>query len=64
MLARIIAIADCYDALTTARSYREPAPAAEVLDHLRAGAGKQFDAGLVETFVGLFRNGAAGHRTP
>jgi response regulator RpfG family c-di-GMP phosphodiesterase len=55
LLARVISIADCYDALTTARAYREPAPALEALDHLRAGAGTQFDAAFIEAFVGLFK---------
>jgi response regulator RpfG family c-di-GMP phosphodiesterase len=53
-LARIITIADCYDALTTSRAYREPSPAAEALDLLRAGAGTQFEPAFVEAFVGLF----------
>ena len=54
LLARIISIADCYDALTTARAYRDPAPPVEALDHLRAGAGTQFEATFVEAFIGLY----------
>jgi response regulator RpfG family c-di-GMP phosphodiesterase len=54
LLARIISIADCYDALTTARAYRQPAPIADALAHLRAGAGTQFETAFVERFVELF----------
>jgi response regulator RpfG family c-di-GMP phosphodiesterase len=54
LLARIISIVDCYDALTTPRAYRRPAPVAEALAHLRSGAGTQFEAEFVEKFVALF----------
>jgi putative two-component system response regulator len=54
LFARIITIADCYDALTTSRAYRQPGPVAEALDHLRSGAGTQFEAAFVEKFVRLF----------
>jgi response regulator RpfG family c-di-GMP phosphodiesterase len=53
LLARIISIADCYDALTMSRAYREPMDAREALEHLRAGAGTQFEAAFVEAFVAL-----------
>jgi diguanylate cyclase (GGDEF)-like protein/putative nucleotidyltransferase with HDIG domain len=49
--SRILAIADAYEAMSADRSYRpslgEEAAAAE----LRAGAGTQFDANLVELFL-------------
>lgn len=51
VLARIITIADCYDALTTARAYRDPLPVAEALDHLRAGAGTQFEPEFVRVYL-------------
>jgi response regulator RpfG family c-di-GMP phosphodiesterase len=54
ILARIISIVDCYDALTTSRAYREPLPAAEALEHIQTGAGTQFEAEFVQAFVGLF----------
>ncbi len=52
LLARIIAIADCFDALTSKRSYRGALSAEEALDVLCAGAGTQFDAKLVRLFTG------------
>jgi putative two-component system response regulator len=51
LLARLIAIADCYDALTSARAYRAALSRAEALDILRAGAGSHLDAELVRVFV-------------
>lgn len=53
LLARLIAIPDCYDALTTARAYRPALPRREALAILQAGAGTHFDPAFVTTFVGL-----------
>ncbi len=48
--ARILTIADCYDALRSARPYRPAVGHQEVLDYIRDGAGKQFDPEVVEVF--------------
>jgi response regulator RpfG family c-di-GMP phosphodiesterase len=53
IMARIIAVADCFDALTIARAYRQPLPVPDALEHLRAGAGSQFDPLLVEAFIAV-----------
>lgn len=45
--ARVIAMADVFDALTQPRPYRDPLPPEEALRRLRRSAGKQFDPGLV-----------------
>lgn len=45
--ARIIAVADVFDALTQRRAYRDPLSLEEVLDILREGAGAHFDPGIV-----------------
>ncbi len=45
--ARIIAVADTYDALTSKRPYRDPLSPAEALLVLRDGAGNQWDAAVV-----------------
>jgi HD-GYP domain-containing protein (c-di-GMP phosphodiesterase class II) len=50
-LARIVAIVDCFDALTSCRAYRDALPVLEALEILRAGAGTQFDAELVRVFL-------------
>ncbi len=41
--ARIIAVADAYDAMTSVRSYRSPLSQEEVRKELKNGMGKQFD---------------------
>lgn len=48
--ARIIAIADAFDTMTTRRPYREPVSEEEALDELRRCCGTQFDAVLVGLF--------------
>jgi response regulator RpfG family c-di-GMP phosphodiesterase len=53
LLARIISIADCFDALTAIRTYRVPLPPAEALEHLRAGAGTQFEPAFVRAFASV-----------
>jgi response regulator RpfG family c-di-GMP phosphodiesterase len=58
LLARLVAITDCYDALTTARAYRPALPAEEAFAILRAGAGSHYDPQLVRTFLQLFRPAA------
>ena len=56
--ARIVAIADVYDALTSDRPYRMRMPHAGAVRHLREEGGRTLDEGLVELFVELF--GGAG----
>ena len=51
--ARIVAIADVFDALTTRRPYKEPGPVQDALDHIAAEAGKHFDPALVALFAPL-----------
>jgi putative methionine-R-sulfoxide reductase with GAF domain len=49
--ARIIAIAEAFDAMISSPSYRLPVGFHEALDELRDKAGTQFDQELVEIFV-------------
>ena len=58
--ARIIAIADAYDAMTTKRPYRDPMEPTAAFEELEACAGTQFDAELVHTFCSLGRQGLLG----
>ena len=51
LAARILAVADVYDALTSERSYRGALSEDEALAHLRQMAGTQFDPAVVEAFV-------------
>jgi len=53
VLARILAIADVYDALTSRRAYREPWTPERALAHIRSGAGSHFDPACVTAFEQL-----------
>ncbi len=50
---KILAIADSYDSMVTDRVYRSGRSQAEAFEELRRCAGKQFDAELVEHFIGV-----------
>ena len=49
--ARIIAVADAYDAMTSRRSYRDIMPQDRVLEEIRAGSGTQFDPRFAEAMI-------------
>ena len=49
--ARIIAVANAYDAITRGRINREPSSAADAIAELRRGAGSQFDAAAVNAIA-------------
>src|SRR3954454_5863317 len=51
--AKIIAVADAFEAMTADRVYRHGMPAGEACDRLRAGAGKQWDREVVESMIRL-----------
>jgi putative nucleotidyltransferase with HDIG domain len=53
--ARIIAIADAFEAMTADRVYRSGMPQADAIAELRRCAGTQFDPEVVEVFVGTLR---------
>ena len=50
--ARIIAVADAFDAMTSVRSYQGPRNLPEALQELRQCSHSQFDPAVVETFAG------------
>lgn len=49
-IARILGLADAFDAMSSTRSYRAAVPRAKVLAEIRSCAGTQFDPALVEAF--------------
>lgn len=49
--ARIIAVADAYDAMTRERSYRKAMSKEDAIKELRRCSGTQFDPGVVDVFV-------------
>ncbi|QWR78402.1 HD domain-containing phosphohydrolase [Candidatus Magnetomonas plexicatena] len=50
LIARIIAVADSFDAMTSDRPYRKGLPFEVAIDELRKCSGTQFDADVVEAF--------------
>ena len=52
-IARICAICDVFDALTSKRPYKDPWPAQEAFDFVAEQAGVSFDPHLVELFLGI-----------
>jgi HD superfamily phosphohydrolase YqeK len=49
--ARVLAVADAFDAMTSNRSYRGARPVSEAVVELRKWAGRQFDPAFVDAFV-------------
>ena len=60
LAARIVCIADVYDALTSTRSYRAALGRDEALRVMRADAGRAFDPALLDLFEELVRGGMGG----
>ncbi|SMB83052.1 HD domain-containing phosphohydrolase [Deinococcus hopiensis] len=54
LLARIFAVCDVYDALTSERPYKRAWSHQAAVDELRAQRGRQFDAEVVDAFLALF----------
>ena len=55
IVARVVAVADVWDALTSDRAYRPALHPAAALAHLMASAGRTLDAEVVAALVGLVR---------
>ncbi|HTO73123.1 MAG TPA: HD domain-containing phosphohydrolase [Gemmatimonadales bacterium] len=52
--ARIVCVADAFDAMTSSRPYRNSLTPAEAYEELRRSAGTQFDPEVVAAFLGAF----------
>jgi two-component system cell cycle response regulator len=57
--ARIVAVCDSYDAMTTTRAYRDAMPIADALAELERCAGTQFDPRVVAAFQAVLAEVAA-----
>lgn len=55
-LARIAAIADTYDAMTSQRPYRDSLPLDVVKEEIRKNLGTQFDPNLAQAFLDILEN--------
>jgi GAF domain-containing protein len=55
LLARIISVADAYDAMTSDRPYRLAMSVEDALVEIEAGIGKQFDPHIAKTFIDMMK---------
>jgi pSer/pThr/pTyr-binding forkhead associated (FHA) protein len=62
--ARLMAVADSYDAMTSARPYRAALPAKEAARRLRADCGMQFDPAVIALYESVKDELAALHEDP
>ena len=56
--ARVIAIADAYDTITSERSYKKPRSAEDAFAELERCAANQFDPEIVRVFIETMRRAA------
>ena len=49
--ARVLAVADAFDSMTSTRSYRGARPIKQAIEELRKWSGRQFDPAFVDAFV-------------
>ena len=56
LVAKIIAVADAFDAMTTDRPYRKALKWETAIDNLKSGSGEQFDGEVVTAFIKSYQN--------
>lgn len=61
LLARILSIADVYDAIASDRAYRKRMEESRILNIIYGGAGTQFDPDIIEVFRRMFESGEISH---
>jgi HD-GYP domain-containing protein (c-di-GMP phosphodiesterase class II) len=60
LLARILAVADAYDAMTTKRVYKDAGRKEVAFEELKRNAGTQFDPKIINIFLSLVEAGNFG----
>ncbi|MFH1848436.1 MAG: HD-GYP domain-containing protein [Candidatus Omnitrophota bacterium] len=55
LLARVISVADAFDAITTTRPYRTKKSIETAVDEVKHYAGRQFDPDIVDAFLAAYR---------
>jgi HD-GYP domain-containing protein (c-di-GMP phosphodiesterase class II) len=53
VLGRLVAVADAFDAMRSARAYRDGQNADHALDEIRKSSGTQFDPEMAEAFLSI-----------
>ena len=61
-LARILAVADVYDAMASYRAYRARIPDEVIIKTIRQNAGTQFAEEVVHAFLKVYERGEISHR--
>lgn len=56
-MARILTIADCFDAMTARRPYKQSLPISYAVEELQKNSGTQFDPALTAQFISLINEG-------
>lgn len=56
LIARIAAVADTFDAMTSKRSYRDALPLENVISEIERCKGTQFDPKIADVFLDILRN--------
>ena len=54
-IARIICCADCYDAMATRRTYKEPYTKERIISEFEKGKGTQFDPEIADVVIELIK---------
>ncbi len=57
--ARIVAVVDAFDAMTTNRAYRQPRTPDQAIQELRRCAGVHFDGAVIDAFLQAYGDGSA-----
>jgi putative two-component system response regulator len=64
LAARIVAVADAFDAMTSDRPYRAAIPVIEAFERLDGDDGRQWDRDVVDAFLGLYAGNSANADVP
>ena len=57
LTAKIVSVADCFDAMTTNRPYQKAMDISYVLERMRSFVGKKFDRDVVEALIKAYEEG-------
>lgn len=57
LLARVLSVADVYDAIASDRAYRVRMPEEKILEIMYGGSGTQFDPDIIDVFRRLYESG-------
>ncbi len=58
LIARIICVADSFDAMNTDRVYRKKLPVEQIINEIEKNKGRQFDPAIADIMLKLLRDGA------